>query len=334
MLFSPLFFCSYNIFLYFCIEKKNKNESNMNENLNLTKILKDAPEGMKLWSPLYGDCIFMNIDYSPYVIYPIHCKITTTDRRTTYVGFTKDGRLDIQYENGGCVLFPSKENMDWSTFRITKEHKCFEPFQKNIDKGINSNGFDYVDLGLPSKTLWATCNIGADKPSECGMYFQWGDSKGYTKGQLGKDKAFSWSDYKFSLDGSFSNFSKYTTAGESLELADDAANANMGGSWHMPSPTQLEELTANTTSTWTTQDGVNGRLFTSKKNGKSIFIPAAGSAWDGSVYGRGNFGVVWSSMLSAGLVSYGQGLYFYSDDASLNDYGGRYLGFSVRGVLG
>ena len=305
----------------------------MNENLNLTKILKDAPEGMKLWSPLYGDCIFMNIDYLPDVIYPIHCKITTKNRISTYVGFTIDGRIDIQFENTGCLLFPSKENMDWSTFRITKEHKCFEPFHKNMDKTINNNGFDYVDLGLPSKTLWAAMNVGALKPSDYGLYFQWGDVRGFTKGQIGRDKAFSWSDYKFSLDGSFSNFSKYTTAGESLELADDAANANMGGSWHMPSPTQLEELTANTTSTWTTQDGVNGRLFTSKKNGKSIFIPAAGTAWDGSLGSSGGFGGVWSSVLSSGSVDYGQYLNFYSGDAGLLS-GSRDSGFSVRGVLG
>ena len=304
----------------------------MNENLNLVEILKYVPRGTMLWSPVFGNCTFINIDLTD-IFYPIKCQITTTDRRTTYVGFTKDGRLDIQYENGGCVLFPSKENMDWSTFRITKEYKCFELFQKNIDKGINSNGFDYVDLGLPSGTKWATMNVGASKPSDYGLYFQWGDVRGFTKGQIGGDKAFSWPDYKFSIDGSFSNFSKYTTDGESLELADDAANANMGGSWHMPSPTQLTELTANTTSTWTTQDGVNGRLFISKKNGKSIFIPAAGFASDGSLYDVGNGAVVWSSALDTYDVYDGQYLSFSSNSVSL--YGSRrYYGFSVRGVIG
>ena len=201
-------------------------------------------------------------------------------------------------------------------------------------KEINANGYPYIDLGLPSDTLWATCNVGASKPSECGMYFQWGDSKGYTKEQLGKDKMFTWSDYKFRRDGSFSNFSKYTTAGKSLELADDAANANMGGDWHMPTPEQCQELIDNTTSEWTTQDGVNGRLFTSKKDfSKSIFIPAAGDAWDGSLSDRGAYGSVWSSMLSASNVNYGQSLYFYSDSAYLN-YGNRINGFSVRGVIG
>ena len=200
------------------------------------------------------------------------------------------------------------------------------------------NGYDYVDLGLPSGTLWATCNIGASKPSEAGLYFQWGDTQGYTAGQVGygegqKKFADDWSDYKWYSGGSFT---KYTTTGATLELKDDAAHVNMGGSWHMPTPTQIQELinTANTTSTWTTQDGVNGRLFTSTKDtSKSIFIPAAGGAWDGSVQDSGDGGYVWSSMLNTDDVSGGQGLDFDSGDVSLGN-GSRFGGLSVRGVVG
>lgn len=194
------------------------------------------------------------------------------------------------------------------------------------------NGHDYVDLGLPSHTLWATMNVGARKPSDVGLYFQWGDTKGYTADQVGKDKQFSWSDYKWSIDGSSSNFRKYTTTGAALELEDDAAHANMGGSWHMPTPEQIQELLDNTTNTWTAQDEVNGRLFISK-NGNSIFIPAVGVAWDGSLGYSGVGGYVWSSLLSAGNVDGGQYLGFFSVDAGLySDY--RNIGFSVRGVLG
>ena len=310
----------------------------MNENLNLVEILKYVPFRTMLWSPVFGDCEFITIDLTD-IIYPIKCQITTKDRRTTYVGFTKDGRIDIQYENGGCVLFPSEENMDWSTFRITKEHKCFEPFHKNMDKAINSNGFDYVDLGLPSGTLWATMNVGASKPSDYGLFFQWGDTSGYTADQVGTGdgkKAFSWADYKWNPSGDGKTFTRYAATDSILELKDDAAHVNMGGSWHMPSPTQISELlnTAYTTNKWTTQDGVNGRLFTSKKApSKSIFIPAAGSAWDGSVYGRGGNGGVWSSMLSSSSVNSGQNLNFRSDYAYLfSNY--RSSGFSVRGVIG
>ena len=68
-----------------------------------------------------------------------------------------------------------------------------------MDKKTNNNGYDYVDFGLPSGTLWATCNVGASKPSDTGLYFQWGDTKGYTAEQVGKDKQFDWDDYKDDL---------------------------------------------------------------------------------------------------------------------------------------
>ena len=200
-----------------------------------------------------------------------------------------------------------------------------------------TNGHDYVDLGLPSHTLWATMNVGASKPSDYGLYFQWGDTVGYTKDQVGTEsgkKNFSWADYKWSIDGSSSNFNKYNTTGATLELYDDAAHVNMGGDWHIPSPKQIQELTANTTSTWTTQDGVNGRLFTSKTDtSKSIFIPAAGYASYGSLRYEGSEAVVWSYMLYANSVGYGHRLVFDSSGVYLGGYY-RCYGFSVRGVLG
>ena len=205
-----------------------------------------------------------------------------------------------------------------------------------MDKEINNNGYDYVDLGLPSGTLWATMNVGASKPSEFGKYFQWGDTKGYTKDQVGRSDgkkkfALDWSDYKW---GVAPNFTKYKAYGATLELEDDAACANMGGDWHMPSPTQIQELIDNTTSAWTTQDGVNGRLFTlTKDTSKSIFIPAAGNAWDGSVQDSGGYGDVWSSVLSTDVVDYGQGLFFFSGGVGLGYYV-RCDGLSVRGVIG
>ena len=207
---------------------------------------------------------------------------------------------------------------------------------KELSKKINNNGFEYVDLGLPSGTLWATMNVGASKPTDGGLYFQWGDTKGYTKEQIGTGdgkKKFYWTDYKWNPSGDGKTFTKYNTAGEALELKDDAAHANMGGDWHMPAPKQIQELIDNTTSEWTTSDdGVSGILFTSK-NGKSIFIPAAGSAWNGSLFNSGSYGDVWSSMLFAGSVRNGQYLYFDSSYVDLvDDY--RSSGFSVRGVLG
>lgn len=204
-----------------------------------------------------------------------------------------------------------------------------------VSRDVNLNGHDYVDLGLPSRTLWATMNVGASKPSDAGLYFQWGDVQGYAESQVGKNKQFDWDYYKFSINGSHSNFSKYTKTGSTLELKDDAAHVNMGGSWHIPTPTQIKELIDNTINAWTTQDGVKGWLFTSKTdNSKSIFIPAAGYASNGSLFDSGSVGYVWSSTLSTYGVGYGQYLYFYSDDVSLDNYGGRCNGFAVRGVIG
>ena len=208
---------------------------------------------------------------------------------------------------------------------------------------MNNNEHPYVDLGLPSGTLWATCNVGASKPTDYGLYFQWGDTVGYTVDQIGtgsgqKKFANDWSDYKWYLSGSTNDeniaFKKYTTPGTKLELEDDAAHANMGGDWHMPLPAQITELLRNTTNTWITQDGVNGRLFTSKTDpSKSIFIPAAGNAWDGSVRRSGGYGYVWSSMLNTDVVDRGQYLGFSSGYVDLYGYG-RCDGLPVRGVVG
>lgn len=203
-----------------------------------------------------------------------------------------------------------------------------------MDKGINNNGFEYVDLELPSGTLWAAYNVGASKPSESGLYFQWGDTKGYAAEQVGKDKHFAldFSDYKW---GVYPNFTKYATTDATLDLEDDAAHANMGGSWHIPTPEQIQELLNNTTSTWTTLDDVNGRLFTSKKDeSKSIFIPTAGYASGGSVHYGESISDVWTSMLGKGGVVYGTCLGLVSGGVFLGGNANRYYGFSVRGVIG
>ena len=203
---------------------------------------------------------------------------------------------------------------------------------------VNNNGFDYVDLDLPSGTLWATKNIGASKLSDFGLYFQFGDIKGYTAEQIGKDKgqkAFTWKDYKFSIDGSGYGFSKYTTKGATLELEDDAAHINMGGNWHMPSPEQILELINNTINKRIKLDNVSGIKFTSKKDeSKSIFIPASGYASKGVVYDIRAFGHIWSSMLSD-YIRCGQYLFLPSaENIRLNSYSPRYYGYSVRGVIG
>ena len=203
---------------------------------------------------------------------------------------------------------------------------------------VNSNGFEYVDLGLPSGTLWSIMNVGASKPSDSGLYFQWGDTQGYTKEQAEEDKKFNWSDYKWYESGNIDEdnivLKKYTTEGATLNLEDDAAHVHMGGDWHMPSPAQYQELIDNTISKYKkTQNGVNGILFTSKKDkSKTIFIPAAGTVWDGMVSFIGDNGYIWSSMMSTDSINCGKYLYFNSKKVRLSS---TYLsdGLPVRGVI-
>ena len=109
----------------------------------------------------------------------------------------------------------------------------------------------------------------------------------------------------------------------------------MGGDWRMPTDAEIQELLTNTNKEWTQVNGVNGYKFTSNKEGyqnNSIFIPAAGSCNDGSVYSVGNYGGVWSSSLNTSDPYGAWSLYFLSGDCDLSD-DSRYYGQSVRGVL-
>lgn len=114
------------------------------------------------------------------------------------------------------------------------------------------------------------------------MYFQWGDTEGWTAEQIQNgEKVFNDSSYKWD-DGS--SMTKYNSTDSKvvLDLEDDAAHVHMGGDWHMPTKEQFEELTVNTTSTWITKDGIGGRLFTAS-NGNSLFIPSHRYAMDGYI---------------------------------------------------
>ena len=127
--------------------------------------------------------------------------------------------------------------------------------------------YEWVDLGLPSGLKWASCNVGASKPEEFGLYFAWGETEGY---EIGKSP--SWDDYKF---GTLDALTKYNEADglTVLELEDDAAYQS-DNTCRMPTKADVKELIANTTSTWEEFDGFGGRRFTSKTNSNSIFIPA------------------------------------------------------------
>ena len=193
---------------------------------------------------------------------------------------------------------------------------------------------DWVDLGLPSGTLWATCNVGANSPEEFGHHFAWGETEP-------KD-VYDWSTYKW-CNGSYTTITKYCTKSEygyngfvdnktELDLEDDAAYVNWGPSWCMPTVEQQQELYQNCSSVWTTKNGVNGRLFTGP-NGNTLFLPAAGCRWDGSLYYVGSYGCYWSRTLytSFSCSDLAYNLDFTSGYVGC-DGDDRIIGFTVRAV--
>ena len=231
----------------------------------------------------------------------------------------------------------------------------------NIIFGDNTN-YEYVDLGLPSGLLWAKCNIGATNEEESGLYFQWGDTQGYTAEQVGDGeglKAFSSADYKFSIDGSDSNFSKYNASDSKtvLDPEDDAAHVNMGGNWRMPTFEEYKELCLNTDIylvptegeeiqgtvqeqsgsviiNWASQaEGTLKGVKFYKKGDKQtyMFVPASGGASEGSVQDVGQGGGLWSSSLGSSGVQYAWSFGFVADSGLVN-YGSRCRGLPVRGV--
>ena len=206
----------------------------------------------------------------------------------------------------------------------------------NADGDGIVNGHTYLDLGLPSGTLWAACNVGATTPEGYGDYFAWGETQ--TKDY------YDWNNYKYANGTSWSDpqltkycnnsdfgYNGFTDNLTVLQPSDDAATANWGSGWRMPTDAQWQELIQNTTNTWTTQNGVNGRLFTAS-NGNSLFLPAAGSRWDSGLYGTGSGGGYWSRSLNTGYPGDACVLGFDSDDCFMSRDVNRIYGFSVRPV--
>ena len=129
---------------------------------------------------------------------------------------------------------------------------------------ILGKNHEAVDLGLPSGTKWAACNVGATKPEEYGGYYAWGETE--------EKEFYDKSTYKFYQDD------EYVNIGEDISGTEyDVAHVKWGGNWYMPTWEEFRELINNCKIEWTTFNGVNGEKFTSKINGNSIFLPAAGS---------------------------------------------------------
>lgn len=189
--------------------------------------------------------------------------------------------------------------------------------------------YEYVDLGLASGILWAKCNIGADTETDAGSYFQWGDTQGYTADQVGVDKIFDWAHYKF---GTRDNLTKYNSTDglTTLQPEDDAAYANMGEDWSVPTEVQYQELIDNTPSEWVdnyNNTGVSGRLFTGT-NGNTLFLPAVGAASSNVVYGISMYGLYWSANCDENA---GTNFGISDIDIAINN-NPRSSGYPIRGV--
>jgi hypothetical protein len=187
------------------------------------------------------------------------------------------------------------------------------------------NGHKFVDLGLPSGLLWATCNVGAVTAADDGNYYAWGETS--TKSEYSSNNYFD------------SNYTTYSINGKTtLEKQHDAAYVNWGSSCRMPTNDEFGELLNSEYCTWTwtsmtASDGssINGYKVTSVKNGNSIFLPASGHRNVGSLNGHGSKGYYWSSTLYSGDAYNACYLYFNSSGHDCSNHN-RYRGLTVRPV--
>lgn len=192
---------------------------------------------------------------------------------------------------------------------------------------------EYVDLGLPSGLKWATCNVGASKPEDYGFFFAWGETTPQSNNRYYWD-SYIWCNY----NGTKATITKYCTESgygtvdnkTTLELVDDAAYVNWGGSWRMPTTEEIDELCKKCNWVWTSKNGVYGYIVTGP-NTNSIFLPAAGYYRVNSIENVGSGGFYWSSTLTQGKSENADFLYCSPDLVNwLNLY--RYYGRSVRPV--
>ena len=191
---------------------------------------------------------------------------------------------------------------------------------------------EWVDLGLPSGTLWATMNVGATAPEEYGDYFAWGETE--------PKEVYDWSTYKWCNGGDntltkYCNNTDYGYEGyiddkSELDPEDDAAYVHWGSSWRMPTYVQLIELYENCTKTWTTLNGVIGCLLTGP-NGNTVFLPAAGSRHDSTFGGEGYAAEYWSRSLGRSYLNGAYLMCIAEEEVVWYNYN-RYFGFPVRPV--
>ena len=244
----------------------------------------------------------LNVDYKP-----IDSEVWIDGKRA---GSSPDvftvmvGSHSVEIKKDGYVAHKESVNIE--------ENKEAPVLEGTLEKGnAKINGHEYVDLGLSVK--WATCNVGASQPEQYGHYYAWGETKTKAEYTIKNSKT------------------RKTNIGDIKGTSRDVAYVKWGGTWRMPTEAEFQELMDNCDYEWTTLNGVKGGNFTSKKNGKSIFLPAAGWRYGTSLGDAGSSGYYWSS---TPYESNTQGAYDLYFDSFSHDWfwGGRYDGQSVRPV--
>ncbi len=244
-------------------------------------------------------------------------------------------RTDSQLEISGCLRYEG--------LPIRPVISELEPIVINEKAPESYMEHNLVDLGLPSGTLWATCNIGADKPEDYGCYYAWGETKGSCDGKT----SFNDDTYIFYTDHLGSGITKYNYNPEygnvdnltKLEDEDDAAAVNWGGEWRIPTWSQITELknTRYTKWEWTTENGVSGYRVISLMEGftdNSIFLPAAGHHDASKVNNAGEQGHYLSSELDTSYEISHEAKYLYFKSTGVGSGSSdRCTGRSIRPVV-
>jgi hypothetical protein len=228
-------------------------------------------------------------------------------------------------------------NISFIVFFITSVlsfalYSC-EGQSESDDENSLDGKYGYVDLGLPSGTLWATKNVGARAVDDCGYYFAWAETNAYDAGK----KSFTWDTYKY-CNGSGTTLVKYNTKDNygmvdgvvELSAEDDAASVNWGKEWSIPTREQQDELRTKCRWEWVSNKKKSGYKITGI-NGNSIFMPAAGFCYKNTICKVGDYGRYWSRTLNTRCPDYAYSIHFDSDSVCWGDIS-RYYGRTIRPV--
>ena len=289
-------------------------------NFTDTKLRRDDADNTTLFASASasGACLPVDLGFTLFEQQSTNSNPATYSRYG-YMGMSAD--IYASFFN----MSTSKKYEVYPTVKLLGVEMLAEP--KAEEKGETSCPDDrhphMIDLGLPSGTKWACCNVGASTPEGYGNYYAWGETT--------PKSVYNWDTYQYGYYNYDDNFSHLVNIGSDIAgTAYDAAIVNWGAPWRMPSLVQIQELLSNCTSTGTTQNGVNGRKFTGP-NGGTVFLPAAGYRLNADLYSAGAGGYYWSSTLVGSRPFNACRLYFRPGSAKWDFYL-RDCGFTLRPV--